>query len=94
MTGAMDRFVPVVADRDATEDIDNDSDETEQCREDGEPEYRCTKFDSEGSDVGSVAKDAAIEKENRQFRGPDGELVVDLCPPEPLRDVRVVFRLP
>jgi hypothetical protein len=77
-------LVPVVADRDARENIDNECDNAEDGREDHQCVYGLAEVDTKRSNVGRVAKDAEVEKQDGQFGRPDGEFVHYLGPPEPL----------
>ena len=70
--------------RNAREDVDDECDDTEDSREEHQRVHTLTEVDPKGSDVGCVAKNAKVKKQDRQFGRPDGEFVHDLGPPEPL----------
>jgi hypothetical protein len=55
-------LVPVVTDRDAREDVDNECDNTEDGREDHQCVHGLAEVDTKRSDVGCVAKNAKVEE--------------------------------
>jgi hypothetical protein len=77
-------LVPVVADRDARKNVDDECDNTEDGREDHQGVYGLAEVDTKRSDVGCVAENAKVEKQDGQLNRPDSEFVHYLGPPEPL----------
>ena len=53
-------FVPVVMDRNAREDVDDEGYDTKDSREEHQCVYALAKVDTERSDVGCVAKNAKV----------------------------------
>lgn len=77
-------LVPVVADGNTREDIDDERDNTENRRKGHQCVHRFAKVYSEGCDVRRVTEDTKVKEENGQLGRPDGEFVQYLGPPEPL----------
>lgn len=77
-------LVPVVADGDAREDIDDECDNTEDRGKSHQCVHRLAEVHTESRDVRRVTKDTEVKKEDGQLGRPDGEFVQYLRPPEPL----------
>ena len=77
-------LVPVVTDRDARENVDNECDDTKDSRENHQCVHTLAEVDATRCNVGCVAENAKIEEQDGQFGRPDSEFVHYLGPPEPL----------
>jgi len=77
-------LVPVVLDRNACENVDDQCDDTEDGGEGHKSVHKFAEINTKRSDVGCVTEDAEVEEEDRELSRPDGEFVHYLSPPEPL----------
>ena len=77
-------LVPVVADGDTRENIDDECDNTEDRGKGHQCVHRLAEVDTKSRDVRRVTKDTEVKKEDGQLGRPDGEFVQYLRPPEPL----------
>lgn len=77
-------LVPVVADGNTREDVDDKCDNTEDRREGHQSIGGLAEVHTESRDVRCVAENTKIEKEDGQLGRPNGQFVQYLGPPEPL----------